>query len=170
MKHDEFQGNAGTLSGKSALAVECSWSGTARLLSFFCAAYDTRAKIRGACRRGTGLCVARFVCWHNRSRLDESPCEGSETCCQHAFLLITFVTSLRVSQTNKDVWESAKTHCNRAFPAVSHGAGFVQIYPSKSKTPFSLSLRRVRGERNPDLALGEWEVDGRNECIGFSAV
>ncbi len=61
------------------------------------------------------------------------------------------------------MFERAQKHTNRAFPVVSHGAGFVQIYPSKSKTTFSLSLRRVRGERNPDLALDEWEVDGRNE-------
>lgn len=117
------------------------------LVVFLCCIYDARAKIVGACRRGTGLCAAHFFCWHNWSRLDESPCEGSETCCQHAFLLITFVTSLRVSQTNKDVWKNAKTHCNHAFPAVSHGAGFVQIYPNKSKTPFSLFLSVGSGVR-----------------------
>lgn len=60
--YDEFQGNAGTLSGKNALVVECSLSGTAWLLLFFFGAY-TRAKIRGAFRRGMeGLCAARFVC------------------------------------------------------------------------------------------------------------
>lgn len=39
----------------------------------------------------------------------------------------------------------------------------MQICPSKSKAPVSLSLHRVRGERNPDLALSEQGVLGRNE-------
>lgn len=40
---------------------------------------------------------------------------------------------------------------------------YFQANPKPPSLSLSLSLRRVRGERNPDLALGEWEVDGRNE-------
>lgn len=85
------------------LAEECSWSGSAQLLLFFYSCtFDRRTE-----KLGPGLCDACFVCWHNWSRLDESRCE---TCCQHAFLLITFVASLCVSQINKDVREDSKTH------------------------------------------------------------
>lgn len=154
----QFQMNASPLSGKCILAEECCSSGSVLLLvfgscCFVCRTFDARTEIWGPRRRGRGLCDARFVCWHNRSRMGESRRKHSETCCQHAFLLITLVTSLRVSQINEDAWENACTHtnthrhCNLTFPAESPMVR--ALCKSTQANPVSLSWCRGQGWEEP---------------------